>query len=189
MDSWVQFFKNIPMALIAFILLEGSIFTTEYRSGTLVLSLTKGLPRYQVVLSKAAVLTGLWSLGYWMCFGITYGYNAYFWDNDIARNLLFSVVCWWVLGLWVVSLTVFFSTVSNANTGVFLGTGGVVLVCYLLGLFPKVSRFMPTLLCDGNSLIYGLKEAKDYIVALVIAGIMCIGCLTTAVTLFNRKQL
>ena len=189
MDSWVQFFKNIPMALIAFILLEGSIFTTEYRSGTLVLSLTKGLPRYQVVLSKAAVLTGLWSFGYWMCFGITYGYNAYFWNNDIARNLLFSVVCWWVLGLWVVSLTVFFSTVSNANTGVFLGTGGVALVCYLLGLFPNVSKFMPTLLCDGNSLIYGLKEAKDYIVALVIAGIMCIACLTTAVALFNRKQL
>ena len=189
MDSWVQFFKNIPMALIAFILLEGSIFTTEYRSGTLVLSLTKGLPRYQVVLSKAAVLTALWTAGYWMCFGITYGYNAYFWDNNIARNLLFSVVCWWMLGMWVVCLTVFFSTVSNANTGVFLGTGGAVLVCYLLGLFPKVGKFMPTLLCDGNSLIYGLKESKDYIVALVIAGIMCIGCLTTAVALFNRKQL
>ena len=189
MDSWVQFFKNIPMALIAFILLEGSIFTTEYRSGTLVLSLTKGLPRYQVVLSKAAVLTALWTAGYWMCFGITYGYNAYFWDNNIARNLLFSVVCWWMLGMWVVCLTVFFSTVSNANTGVFLGTGGMVLVCYLLGLFPKVGKFMPTLLCDGNSLIYGLKESKDYIVALVIAGIMCIGCLTTAVALFNRKQL
>ena len=43
MDSWVQFFKNIPMALIAFVLLESSIFTKEYRSGTLILSLTKGL--------------------------------------------------------------------------------------------------------------------------------------------------
>ena len=189
MDSWVQFFKNIPMALIAFILLEGSIFTTEYRSGTLVLSLTKGLPRYQVVLSKAAVLTGLWTLGYWMCFGITYGYNAYFWDNAIAQNLMFSVVCWWVLGLWVVGLTVFFSAVSNANTGVFLGTGGVVLTSYLLGLLPKVSKYTPTLLSDGNSLIYGLKEADAYVTALVIAGIMCIACLTTAVALFNRKQL
>jgi branched-subunit amino acid permease len=34
-----------------------------------------------------------------------------------------------------------------------------------------------------------LKASKDYIVALVIAGIMCIACLTTAVALFNRKQL
>ena len=37
MDSWVQFFKNAPMGLIAFILLESSIFTKEYQSGTLVL--------------------------------------------------------------------------------------------------------------------------------------------------------
>ena len=27
LDSWVQFFKNIPMALLAFVLLEGGIFT------------------------------------------------------------------------------------------------------------------------------------------------------------------
>ena len=46
MDSWVQFFKNIPMALIAFTLIEGSIFTKEYSSGTLILALTKGLERF-----------------------------------------------------------------------------------------------------------------------------------------------
>ena len=32
LDSWVQFFKNIPIALIVFILMEGSIFTREYQS-------------------------------------------------------------------------------------------------------------------------------------------------------------
>ena len=90
MDSWVQFYKNIPMGLIAFVLLESNILTKEYTAGTLVLSLTKGLERYKVVISKTLVLAVLWSLGYWMCFGITYGYNAYFWDNSIAQNLFFS---------------------------------------------------------------------------------------------------
>lgn len=189
MDSWVQFFKNIPMALIAFILLEGSLFTREYQSGTLVLSLTKGLPRYQVVLSKAAVLIGLWTLGYWLCFGITYGYNAYYWDNAIAKHLAFSVVCWWVLGLWVISLTVLFSTLSHANTGVLLGTGGTVLVCYLLGLLPKVSKFMPTMLSDGNALIYGSESPDAYTRALVITAICTAGCLIAAIPLFNKKQL
>lgn len=32
LDSWVQFFKNIPIALIAFVLVESSIFTKEYMS-------------------------------------------------------------------------------------------------------------------------------------------------------------
>ena len=96
MDSWVQFFKNIPLTLVAFVLLESSIFTKEYQTGTLVLSLTKGLERYKVVLSKTSVLAVLWTAGYWLCFGITYGYNAYFWDNAVANHLMFSVVCWWL---------------------------------------------------------------------------------------------
>ena len=189
MDSWVQFFKNIPLVLIAFVLLEGSIFTKEYQSGTLVLSLTKGLSRHTVALSKTAVLTALWTLGYWLCFGISYYYNDWFWDNAVAQNLMFSVLSWWVLGLWAIGLTVLFSVLFSANTGVFLGTGGVALTCYLVGLLPKVDKFMPTFLSDGNSLIYGLKSAEDYTVALVIASVMCIGCLVTSLALFDKKQL
>ncbi|MBR4933213.1 MAG: ABC transporter permease subunit, partial [Clostridia bacterium] len=90
LDSWVQFFKNIPMALIVFVLIESSIFTKEYSSGTLVLSLTKGLERYKVVLAKATVMYSLWTAFYFICFGITYVYNAYFWDNSIAQSLTAS---------------------------------------------------------------------------------------------------
>ena len=31
MTSWTQFYKNIPMALIAFVLLQSNIFTKEYQ--------------------------------------------------------------------------------------------------------------------------------------------------------------
>lgn len=189
MDSWVQFFKNMPMGLIAFVLLESSIFTKEYTSGTLVLSLTKGLERYKVVVSKTVVLTALWTVGYWLCFGITYGYNAYFWDNSIAQNLIFSVVCWWLFGVMVVALMVLFSTVSNTNTGVLLGTGGVVLASYLVGLLPECSKYLPTVLADGNSLIYGIKEENAYTAAVIIAVVATILCLIVSVPIFNKKQL
>ena len=189
MDSWVQFFKNIPMGLIAFILLESSIFTKEYQSGTLILSLTKGLKRYKVVVSKTVVPTVLWTIGYWMCFGITYGYNAYFWDNSVAQNLIFSVVCWWLFGVMVIALMVLFSTVSSANTGVLLGTGGMVLAFYLVGLLPKCGKYLPTYLMDGNSLIYGLAEVKTYMPSLMIAIAVSVICLAISIPIFNRKQL
>lgn len=189
MDSWVQFFKNIPMALIAFVLLESSIFTREYQTGTLVLSLTKGLARFKVVVSKALVLAIFWTVGYWLCFGITYGYNAWFWDNAVARNLLFSVMCWWLFGLWVIALMTLFSTISNTNTGVLLGTGGVVLAASLLGFFPKLQKFLPTLLTDGNSLIYGVADAKTYTAALIIATVTCALCFAVSIPLFNKKRL
>ena len=56
LTSWTQFFKNIPMALIAFVLIYASIFTKEYEDKTLELILTKGIKRYKIVLSKLLLL-------------------------------------------------------------------------------------------------------------------------------------
>ncbi len=189
MDSWVQFYKNIPMGLIIFVLLESSIFTKEYTTGTLVLSLTKGPGRYKVVISKTVVLAVLWSLCYWLCFGITYGYTAYFWDNSVAQNLIFSALCWWIFGMMVVALMVLFSTVAKSNTGVLLGTGGIVLTSYLVGMLPKCSKYLPTFLTDGNSLIYGLAEAKTYMPPLIIAIATGVICFAISIPIFNKKQL
>ncbi|MBQ4113643.1 MAG: ABC transporter permease subunit [Clostridia bacterium] len=189
MDSWVQFFKNIPMALIAFVLLESNIFTKEYRSGTLILSLTKGLQRYKVMTAKTAVLILLWSVGYWLCYGITYAYNAYFWDNAIAKSLPFSVLCWWVFGLWVIALMSLFSALFSTNTCVLVGTGGVVMVSALLSMIPKLTEYLPTLLTDGNSLIYGVKEPDAYIAALAVVGSTALAALVGGLILFNKKQL
>lgn len=189
LDSWVQFFKNIPMALIAFVLVEGNIFTREYESGTLILSLTKGLRRHTVVIAKAITLILLWSAGYWLCFGVTWGYNGYFWDNAIARNLLFSVVCWWLFGLWVIGLTVLISTLASTGTGVLLGTGGTVLASYLLGMVPKIKEYLPTLLTDGNTLIYGLGETGDYVPAMLLTAVTAALCLFAAVPVFHKKPL
>lgn len=189
LDSWMQFYKNIPMALIAFILMESNIFTREYQSGTMLLSLTKGLSRYKVVIAKSLVLILLWTLGYWLCFGITYGYNAYFWDNSIAKNLITSVVYWWVFGLWVIGLVILFSTLLNENTGVLVGTGGIVLASSLLSFFPKLSKYLPTSLTDGNSLIYGLVDTDKYTTAFVIAAVTGLTCIALSIPIFNKKQL
>ncbi|MBQ7390585.1 MAG: ABC transporter permease subunit [Clostridia bacterium] len=189
MDSWVQFFKNMPIGLIAFVLLQGAIFTGEYGSGTLVLSLTKGLERYKVVISKAGVLFAIWTVGYWICFGITYFYNSYFWDNSVAQSLPTSVVCWWLFGVFVISLMTVFSTVSASSTGVLLGTGATILVSYIAGLLPKVNKYLPTRLMDGNSLIYGIAQSKEYIAAIIVTAIATIICFAISAPIFNKKQL
>lgn len=189
MDSWVQYYKNLPIGLIAFVLLQGTIFTKEYSSGTLVLSLTKGLERFKVVISKAGVLCAIWSLGLWLCFGITYLYNSYFWDNSVAHNLVLSIVCWWLFGIFVISLLTLFSTISASNTGVLIGTGAVVLIFYMIGLLPKVNTYLPTRLIDGNSLIYGVAQAKTYTAASIVTAIVTIICFGVSIPIFNKKQL
>lgn len=189
MTSWVQFFKNVPMALIVFILMQSNIFIKEYQSGTLVLALTKALHRYKVIVSKVVVLITMWTVFYWMHFGITYVYNDYFWDNAVAKNLLFSTVCWWIFGLWTIALLVLFSTIASANTGVLVGTGAVVFGLYMLSLLPKLTKYLPTLLMDGNSLIYGAKDMEDYTMALIITMAISFVCILVSVPLLNKKRI
>lgn len=189
MDSWVQFYKNIPMALIVFLCMEAGCFTKEYASGSLIPLLTKGLPRRTVVLGKALVLTVLFTAGYWVCCGITWGYNAWLWDDPVAQHLGFSAVCWWVFGLWTVSLTVLFSSFSSSSTWVLLGTGGTVGAAYILGLFPFAREYVPTLLMDGNSLIFGLQGPEEYTAALGITALLTAASVGIAIPIFDRKGL
>ncbi len=189
MDSWMQFFKNAPMVLIIFVLLESSIFTKEYTSGTLVLSLTKGLERYKVVVSKALTLVILWTAGYWLYFAATYLFNLCFWDNSVAQSLGFSAFIWWIFGLWVIGLIVLFSTAFNSNIGVLLGVGGVTVISYVMGLLPKLSEYLPTHLTDGVSLIYGVTEIKAYTISLSVAMAMIVACFVVSIPIFNKKQL
>lgn len=189
LDSWMQFFKNIPMALIIFVLMQGSIFTKEYSSGTLILSLTKGLERFKVIIAKTVVLATIWTVYYWTTFVVTYGYNAHFWDNSVAQNLTCSVLSWWVFGLWIIVLMILLSTICNSMTGVLLGTGGIVLVSYLIGLLPKCSKYLPTLLMDGTSLIYGKATPDTYIAAIIITVTLSIVCFAVSVPIFDKKQL
>lgn len=189
MTSWAQFFKNIPIALIAFVLIFSDIFTKEYKSGTLLLVLTKGLSRYKVVLAKALLLLPLWSFGYLLCFDITYGYNDYFWDNGIANNLFFSAAVWWLFGIWVICLIVFFSALMQSNTGVTLCTGVAVLLTYLLSLIPKVKVYSPVMLMSTGELLSGTAGTDEYIKSAVVTAALCIICVAVSIPIMNKRQL
>jgi ABC-2 type transport system permease protein len=65
----------------------------------------------------------------------------------------------------------------------------VVLASYLVGIIPKLTKYLPTMLTDGNSLIYGLKEPTDYTPALIVACVTAAASFAVSLTLFNKKQL
>lgn len=189
MTSWVQFYKNIPMGLVVFVLLTSGSFTAEYERGTLIPVVTKGLSRRKIVGSKILFIYAAWMILYFVSFGITYGYNAYFWDNRIAENLFFAAFCNWLFGIWVLSFLILFSAAARSSAQVLLGTGGAAAGIYLLGMFPKFSSFLPAKLMDGMSLLEGMSARKDYYAGMISAGIMIVLCIALAVICFDRRQL
>lgn len=188
LTSWTQFYKNVPMALIVFLLMFSGILAVEYQKGTLINMITKGLTRWKIVVSKSVVLLLLWSFGYWMCYGITYGYNEYFWDNSIAKDVAFAAFCVYMLGVWLIALLMLMSTIFSSGSAVVVGTGGVFFVIYMLSMLPDLKEYLPTCLMGASGLLSGAGEASDYTTALVVAVGLTVVQLVVAVLAFNRKD-
>ena len=188
MTSWTQFYKNILPGLIVFLLLNSSSFTAEYEKGTLIPAITRGLPRRKILAAKSILLYGSWTLLYTLCFGITYGYNAYFWDNAIAGNLYFAAACTWLFGIWTTSLLILFSSISKSSTQVLLGTGGTAMGLYLLSLFPKLNAFLPAKLMDGMRLMQKTDSPEDYLIGITVSGILILLCMALSTVCFDKKQ-
>ena len=188
LTSWTQFYKNVPMALIVFLLMFSGILAVEYQKGTLINMITKGLTRWKIVVSKSVVLLLLWSFGYWMCYGITYGYNEYFWDNSIAKDVAFAAFCVYMLGVWLIALLILMTTIFSSGSAVAVGTGGVFFVIYLLSMLPDLKEYLPTCLMGASGLLSGAGEAGDYTTALVVAVGLTVVQLVVAVLVFNRKN-
>lgn len=113
--SWTQFYKNTPIYLIVFIVIASGILTTEYQKGTLIIILTKGMNRWKLILSKAFSALLLWTVCYWISFGITYAYNMYFWDNSMASHIFFGAFCLYMTGLWLITLIMLMSSLCSTN--------------------------------------------------------------------------
>ena len=188
MTSWGQFYKNIPMALIAFVLLFGNTLTKEYESGNLILIITKGVSRYKILVVKSAIMLLSWTVGYWISYAITYVCNAYFWDNGIASNLLLSAGNWWLFGIFVISLTVLFSVINKNYVFVLLETGGVVVFFYLVSLIPKCARFLPTALMNPSQLLVGAQGLEYALPSIIIVSAVSIAMLIASIPIFNKKS-
>ena len=189
LTSWTQFYKNVPIALILFLIMFSGILTTECQKGTLIPILTKGMQRWKVMLAKISVTILLWTGGYWTCYGITYGYNQYFWDNGIVFSVWFAAFCLYLVGVWLNSLLLLSSAVLRTNTAVLAATGGVFLLVYLAGMIPGAAKYLPAQLFHSASLLSGSGEAKEYGCAIGITALSCVVNLVFSVIGFNKKAL
>lgn len=189
MDSWMQFFKNMPMGLLVFVLIWSASFTTEYQRGTLVQIVAKGMSRSKIMAAKTGMMLGIWTVLYLICFGITYAYNAYFWDNKIASHLGFGVFCYWLFGIWAITFLVLFSTLAQSNTQVLIGTGVVVFGGYLLSMIEKIGKYVPAKLMDGMTILKGTTVPKEYIASIGITTGMIVVSLGLAAIFFQKKRL
>lgn len=185
--SWAQFFKNIPMALVLFLVMFGGSLTNECRRGTLIPLLARGLSRHAVVAAKAVAIVVVWTAGYWLCFGITLGYNLYFWGRGEMVRYVLAALLPYLFGLWLVMMLLAVSVVAKSGTSVVAGLAALVALCYLFGMLPGVARWLPTGLMAAQSFAAGAGEFSEFAPAAAVAGMSGAAGYAGAVLGFGQK--
>jgi len=187
LTSWTQFFKNMPMAMLTFVILWGGSLTSELQNGTLTLIITRGLPRWKILGAKLVISTLIWTVAIWYCYVITYTYNEYYWDNSVAQGLLEATAAWWLFGLWILSIMFLFSVITGTTTGTYLGTGIAVAASYLIGMIPKAADFCPTILTSAMALVNG--DTAIEMRTIIITTVTLLAAIIITISAFNKKQL
>ena len=189
MDSFTQFYKNIPMALIAFVLLYSGFMAVEYQKGTFISVVTKGVYRGNILRSKLLALTAVWTVMYFICFFITYGYTVYYWEVDNVKGIFAGVFMYYLYGLYIISLMLLFSTISKTTGAALMGVGVVAFIYIILAIIPDISRLFPGKLTEGLKLIDKSESIKDFRIAILVTVVFCICNIVMAHMCFRKKKL
>lgn len=192
LDSWAQFYKNIPqLGLIVLTIVFSTILTGEYSKGTLINMVTKGLSRKIVIISKFITTTLVWTASYWLCFFVTHLYTLYYWTNNL-HNLFFAAFCLWLFGVLIISTIILASVIFNKSYSVLLSVAAFAGALALLNIPKKIKQFNPLLLSSSTNILKLLENIHSpsyFIWAIIIASVLTIAFLILSILLFNKKQL
>lgn len=189
LTSWTQYFKNMSMMLIVFVVMFSGVLVSEYQRGTLVILVAKGLKRRNVLLSKMSILVLLWTAGCLLSFMITYVYTDYFWDNALITQLFFTMFCFYLLGLYLCSLIVLVSVMTRSLSMVILFIGLCFFGFYLLGLFPQLTMYVPVSLLNYSNLLMMPDIEVRYLYPVIITVMLIVVHLIVSLLLFRKTRL
>lgn len=191
MDAYMQFFKNITqMGVVVILLVFGGMLSNELAKGTLINILAKGLPRHTVILSKYFAAITLWTVSYLLSALTCYGYTAYLFETANVKNLVFSLLCLWLFGCFVIALILLSSTITGGNFGGLILSAAFLILMLMINIFPKAEKFNPVTLASKNTaLINGSQEVSGLLLTVWITCALTAACLIISLLIFRKKRL
>lgn len=189
LTCWQQYYKNLSMELIVFFLFFAGILTNEYQKNTLILMVTKGVKKPLILGVKFSFSLFMFSVCYWLCYGITYLYSILFWDNTIVSHLFLAAGLAYIFGILLLALLFLFSTIVTNVLNVLLLMGLSIVVFYGMTFFPEIKKASPMLLLSGMDLLENKIVPLDVVGGIISAIIFSLISVGLAILFFQKREL
>lgn len=190
-DAFLQFFKNLNQIifLVIVIVFIGSI-AEEKNKGTASILITMGVDRKKWVLSKFLfqflVITSFIIISYIICAYYTY----FLFSKFPIYDTLASIVLYLVYILFILSLTLFSSSLGNnaiQSAGIFFG---IFILFNLLSIFPNFESYNPISLSSlQNQWIVKGTIWKDAFKNISFTFLYSIILITIGIIYFDKQEL
>lgn len=189
-DAWSQFFKNMSqMGLIVMLLVFGGTLSQELSKGTLILPLSKGLPRHSVILSKFVSSIIIWTVCFSFSALTACAYTSFLFNKSFLPYLFFSLFCYWLFGLFLISLMLLSATIVPGNYGGLIMTAAFAALLLILNISPKIHKWNPiSLSSEVVSLLNKSKPISDFSSAIWVTFILTVACITVSILVFRKKK-
>lgn len=190
LDSYAQLFKNISQLCFIVILVFVGTIVGEKVKGTAILVLTKPVSRTKFIISKFIAAVGLYTVAFILA-GLACVYYTYLlfpvFYNDMLVLSLFTL---WVFGAFLISMTIFVSTISKSFTlAAVLGIAGFLLTSAST-IIPYVSKYSPGILGSlGLDILSGKKMPVDFIGPLITTIAISVVFIIGSIFVFKRQEL
>lgn len=189
LDSYAQWIKNLSQIVIfAIIIIYAGIVSSETKSGTAILVLTKPVSRAAFVIAKTLVHSVFLALAVAAGTLLTWGGTAVIFDTARPGPLFAATASWLVFGILFMAVMTLLSVMFGSQAGA-AGVGLGVFVLMSIGtLWPVATENTPLALLGQPALMAAGKAGQ---VAWPIASSLALAVLLVGVAAwsFARKEL
>ena len=188
-DAYAQWVKNLSqIGLVSVIIIYGGIVSSEVRSGTAPLVLTKPVSRTAFVVAKATVQSAFLAIVTLVGTVITWALTAVTFGQAPAPGLWSAALVWLVLGVLFVAVMTLLSTLIGSPAGA-AGAGlGVYALLAILGIWKPLGTYSPAGL---GSHAAGLAAGQHPVVlwSVLTSLLLCVFLVYLAARVFRRSDL
>lgn len=188
--AYSQWIKNVSqIGLFAIVIIYGGVISSERRTGTAVLVLTKPLSRVAFVVAKFAVHLVYLAVAVTVATLVTWLITAIAFGAAPAAAIWSSTATWFVLASMYLAMMVLFSVLIPAAAGA-AGAGLAFYLALAVGaVWPKIDDFSPAGLIGRASALAAHTSTDSVLWPVLTAVAVGVVAVAIAAFVFRRQEL